>query len=381
MSSAAARPDAAVSAAQLRLRAYLACLTVAFGLHLMVHGLWQSPAVLILNAAVLAVLAAGLALGTRGAGPALARGGALAATVLVLAVPLASRIAAGETIPAAIHATIVWPQILATLFASRVLSELAEFRLIAFCRDPRAIGGRVQAQSLAGAVSLGCCLTLIFYQIAGGVAIAPERLDPAAIALRAATGQTALHAAIVFLFFVVVAAILDATLMTLSDSLVLGAVRRFFRDAVPEGVSPPPAQLSALLAERLGQFSHSRAYEYVREALRGGDGSRHTVAGFHAAARRMLRALISFLPLLGFLGTVIGLTAAVGGLPAELVPEGGAQLDISASLLGLALKFETTLLGLAGALAASLMLSVLEKHESEIEAQCRYLAAAVSGDA
>ena len=76
---------------------------------------------------------------------------------------------------------------------------------------------------------------------------------------------------------------------------------------------------------------------------------------------------------MGFLGTVIGLTAAVGGLPGELQAPGNGSLDIGASLLGLAVKFETTLLGLAGALVASLLLALLEKREGEISAECFHL--------
>lgn len=94
----------------------------------------------------------------------------------------------------------------------------------------------------------------------------------------------------------------------------------------------------------------------------------------------MIRALLAFIPLLGFLGTVIGLTAAVGGLPNELNAPGTGDLNIGASLLGLAVKFETTLLGLAGALVASLLLALLEKREGEIAAECFHLVETLPDD-
>jgi biopolymer transport protein ExbB/TolQ len=95
----------------------------------------------------------------------------------------------------------------------------------------------------------------------------------------------------------------------------------------------------------------------------------------------MVRALLSSLPLLGFLGTVIGLTAAIGGLPRHLGPAAEGNLDISASLVGLAVKFETTLLGLAGGLLASLLLALLERREGELAAECRHLIRSLTAEA
>ncbi len=90
---------------------------------------------------------------------------------------------------------------------------------------------------------------------------------------------------------------------------------------------------------------------------------------FHQASRRFVRALLPFLPLLGFLGTVIGLATAIAGLPhgSEGSPHG---FDVSASLAGLAIKFETTFLGLVASIVASFLLNILEKHEAELAAAC-----------
>lgn len=44
--------------------------------------------------------------------------------------------------------------------------------------------------------------------------------------------------------------------------------------------------------------------------------------------------------------------------------------DISASLAGLAVKFETTLLGLMASMISSLALNFLEKREAELAAAC-----------
>ena len=77
-----------------------------------------------------------------------------------------------------------------------------------------------------------------------------------------------------------------------------------------------------------------------------------------------------FLPLLGFLGTVIGLATSIAELPASLSDAPGRGFDISGSLAGLAIKFETTLLGLLASMTAALALNLLEKRETELSAEC-----------
>jgi biopolymer transport protein ExbB/TolQ len=81
-------------------------------------------------------------------------------------------------------------------------------------------------------------------------------------------------------------------------------------------------------------------------------------------------SFMQLLPLLGFLGTVIGLAVAISELPHGVTEGTGQALDISASLAGLAVKFETTLLGLIASMISSLSLSFLEKREAELAATC-----------
>src|SRR5262249_38908403 len=102
------------------------------------------------------------------------------------------------------------------------------------------------------------------------------------------------------------------------------------------------------------------------------------MAGFHQASRRFVKGLVTLLPLLGFLGTVIGLSIALAELPRG-VGGGRGAFDIGGSLAGLAIKFETTLLGLLGGMIASLAIAVLEKAETELAADCELIVAALQG--
>ena len=209
--------------------------------------------------------------------------------------------------------TMVWPQMLVALFASRVLSQATRLE------NARPGSSTLQqAQSFPAALALGAFLTLAFQ------GMLPPRIDtsdPALKVLAAALhGSTLLHTAIIYLFFAIAAAILDG----------------------------------------FGQYWRQR----MALAAGGMADSGSAKPGLQLASRRFLRSLIPLLPLLGFLGTVVGLTTALNDLPRGLAA-GGAP-DISASLSGLAIKFETTLLGLLGSMIAIAALNILEKKEAEL---------------
>lgn len=80
-------------------------------------------------------------------------------------------------------------------------------------------------------------------------------------------------------------------------------------------------------------------------------------ARFTPPAHDFLRGLTGLLPLLGFVGTVLGIMTALAALPEILGTSGGATDDaaLAAFLRGLATAFETTLLGLIAAVMASFL--------------------------
>ena len=87
----------------------------------------------------------------------------------------------------------------------------------------------------------------------------------------------------------------------------------------------------------------------------------------------MLQVFVWAIPVLGFIGTVLGLSQAIGGFGgvvatttemSELRP---ALQEVTA---GLATAFETTLEGLVAALAVQLMLTALRKTEEEFLDAC-----------
>ena len=84
----------------------------------------------------------------------------------------------------------------------------------------------------------------------------------------------------------------------------------------------------------------------------------------------LLRGLIWAVPVLGFIGTVVGLARAVGGFGAVLAEESGRATTLRDALGGvtggLAVAFETTLIALAAALLLQLWLTMQLKAEEDL---------------
>lgn len=87
----------------------------------------------------------------------------------------------------------------------------------------------------------------------------------------------------------------------------------------------------------------------------------------------LIRSLVWAIPILGFIGTVAGLSTAIGGFgkvlsetqdPAELID---ALKGVTG---GLATAFETTLIALVGALMVQMTMSMLKKREEEFLNEC-----------
>lgn len=87
----------------------------------------------------------------------------------------------------------------------------------------------------------------------------------------------------------------------------------------------------------------------------------------------LIRGFIWAIPVLGFIGTVLGLSSAVGGF-GEVLANTDDLSEITSSLTGvtsgLAIAFETTLEALVAALLIQLLVTFLHKGEEEFLDQC-----------
>ncbi|MEI2384491.1 MotA/TolQ/ExbB proton channel family protein [Breoghania sp. JC706] len=94
-----------------------------------------------------------------------------------------------------------------------------------------------------------------------------------------------------------------------------------------------------------------------------------TAQPLNGSIRTFIRLLIASLPLLGFLGTVVGIMEALSGLPQVFSGDRSVVADLTpaltASLGGISLAFQTTLLGLVASLVTTLALGYVEKAEAD----------------
>jgi hypothetical protein len=351
-----------------RLRIYSAGFLVAFALHLALNGIERPPVLLLITGTV---IFSGLWTGSR---PWL-RAGVMLGILHALIFPvLQQAVANGESIAAVVAREPVWPQILVTLIGSRVLATEGKLSFAQFWRRPTGRRAAVEIQSIPSAIALGSFFTLVFYLIIP-FALTPSAKQTTDIIVSAMLGGTIVHSAIIFLFFVILSAILDAALLHLADRSVLAA---FGRRLEGVGKASSGRDPGSILANEFAGSVHTRAFRLLNaaiEATQAGGGNPIKLAavsfdGFQAASRQFVRALLPFLPLLGFLGTVIGLATAISELPRGLTEGTDHAFNISASLAGLAVKFETTLLGLMASMISSLSLNFLEKREAELAAAC-----------
>lgn len=298
------------------------------------------------------------------AGPA-----ALLIGVVVLAIPFLEDLRAGSSLPASIQSHFVWPQILVLVFASRLLSCRSDARATRFWQSPLTMPAGTASTSIMASILLGGALTLAHYRL---VPAATGVTDPLLTAsLTALRGESAIHVVLVFLFSVILASLIEAARIHIGDRMVLRSL------ASARRASRGPISLAPILASRGAIIG--RATRVLARDLAGTAPRLAALDAFGQAERTFLRGLIALLPVLGFLGTVIGLALAVADLQGALGP-GADPAGLAGVFAGLAVKFETTLLGLLFSLVAGLLLAFLERSEAQATAAAAVLVDLLSRD-
>lgn len=253
-----------------------------------------------------------------------------------------------------------WPRILVLVFAGLALEADRAVRFARAFAIGQPPGFPVGTASLAAAIVLALALEAGLRSLLAAVGGDGAPTTPDGFLVAALSGGTPVHRALLVLFFAVVVLIGFAAIEHLRERAVYAGFA---------GQGEAKADLAAfsdtLVAARLQRAAGTPGAASALIAHRG----------LAAESRRLVRAMISFLPLLGFLGTVVGLATAIAALR-DVGPGQAGAAGIAASLSGLAVKFETTLLGLGAALVASALLALLERAEGELEVAVARLAGA-----
>jgi len=267
----------------------------------------------------------------------------------------------------------IWPQALVALFASRAFAAENARRLSLNRDKPFTSSHRLHAQSHSGAVALGAFLCI-------GAALffsnAPFFMTDRAtsIIVAAASGTTPVHFAILALFFFLIAIEIDALWTCAKDHMALARIRRSLAGCARESAGPTPEQYAQEIASERESYGQSAAVLLLCDLSQS---SASATLSFRAASRRFVRNLLPLLPLLGFLGTVVGLAISLAELQTGLAPGVAGGTNISGALSGLAIKFQTTILGLLANIAGLALLNFCEKCEADLVTECGLVADAI----
>ena len=149
-----------------------------------------------------------------------------------------------------------------------------------------------------------------------------------------------------------------------------------FLDSPARGAASGLASLLALLS---GRPARPDACTGDREATIDDDsyalGERYGLQRRRYVDRGLapLRYVVWVLPLLGFIGTVVGISDSIAGLGSVIASDGGGQATEGLMMVldGLRFAFDTTLLGLATVIPVMAFLTILERLEDTLTGQGR----------
>jgi len=129
-----------------------------------------------------------------------------------------------------------------------------------------------------------------------------------------------------------------------------------------------------LLLNRVGRsISNLKNIGRISDVAEGLGAQAENDENYLEATYTLLKGFIWAIPVLGFIGTVLGLSEAIGGF-GKVVSQGADLEKLKGSLsgvtAGLAIAFETTLIALVAALIIQLILTMLKKKEEDFLDEC-----------
>ena len=157
--------------------------------------------------------------------------------------------------------------------------------------------------------------------------------------------------------------------MEFGDSITLENLDRFVSHI--RGL-PPDAVGSFLVTRCLRGLEHFRVRKSAPDTATMLSSQSDIDAGSVDSSYTMFHVFIWAIPILGFLGTVIGVSAAVGSFTGTL--DGSSDISVMKNALrgitgGLATAFDTTLVALSMAMILTFPVSALQKNEGDLLGQ------------
>lgn len=282
--------------------------------------------------------------------------------------------------------TELWPNLLILICAGALLNQLRAHTILRLWDYPD--GGSTAPLapprvSIGNSLVIALFLTLAFYALLVSLPDSP----PLFLGLkRLFIGNHAIYYVLMLVFWWAATILASDYLAVLRERRHLNAVKGLMSSSEGSRITPALAlSLLTAIEQRWQPVHQSQVVSRVHEVL-----SERVLAASDAVINRLqqrlddidfqrveitrgfLNTMLWSLPLLGFMGTIMGIIQTIGAFSGVL-SSGKEAAALLESLSGLSLAFETTLIGLVAALIGGYLLSVVRRDEAEINAEMAVL--------
>ncbi|HIP11464.1 MAG TPA: hypothetical protein EYG73_01970 [Arcobacter sp.] len=269
----------------------------------------------------------------------------------------------------------LWASLLVLFSSALILNMLRKYTLFKLW-DKSVLGRRehiYDKMSLGNSFVLGIFLTIIFYTI---LIMLPSSIELFQNLKKLFFGSHIIYYLIMIVFFWVLAILIDEYATAKYNRKLILEINNFFRQQDMYTIRHSELlELQVEFEKEFAPVTHTAITYKINYLLRhieldknNADTLMERLAEIEFQAQEytqgFLHTLLWSLPLLGFMGTILGIIDTVGTFSNVLGKEKNAESLIE-SLGGLSLAFETTLLGLISSLIATYFFSIIRRANDQ----------------
>jgi len=269
----------------------------------------------------------------------------------------------------------LWASLLILFASALILSMLRKYTLFKLW-DKSVLGRRehiYDKMSLGNSFVLGIFLTIIFYTI---LTMLPSSIDLFQNLKKLFFGNHIIYYLIMIVFFWIMAILIDEYVTAKYNRNLIVEINNFFKQQDMYTIRHSELlELQIAFEKEFAPVTHSAItykVDYLLKNIELNKGNadilmeRLAEIEFQAQeyTQGFLHTLLWSLPLLGFMGTILGIIDTVGTF-SEVIGKGKNANSLIESLGGLSLAFETTLLGLISSLIATYFFSIIRRTNDQ----------------
>jgi len=269
----------------------------------------------------------------------------------------------------------LWASLLILFASALILNMLRKYTLFKLW-DKSVLGRRehiYDKMSLGNSFVLGIFLTIIFYTI---LTMLPSSIDLFQNLKKLFFGNHIIYYLIMIVFFWIIAILIDEYVTAKYNRNLIVEINNFFKQQDMYTIRHSELlELQIAFEKEFAPVTHSAITYKVNYLLKNieldkgnADILMERLAEIEFQAQEytqgFLHTLLWSLPLLGFMGTILGIIDTVGTF-SEVIGKGKNANSLIESLGGLSLAFETTLLGLISSLIATYFFSIIRRTNDQ----------------